>query len=198
MSAFLSTIHLSKCGSFPVDNAPPHVFTATTRFAIIFWRRGGALTTAVYPENSGWRHLVNITIRRQCNRYQGHPALCWSPCTACQSSCTAEVLLCIWYQSMEQSRGMQSMRRAAVTKYGRQGFGDRCRSSLSHLQPSDPHPSFHLGHKQAMLGPVDSVDHLKEDQLTLACYYSWAQAGGRDWCLLLCVFEAKSGRLTYN
>ena len=27
-------------------------------------------------------------------------------------------------------------------------------------------------------GPVESVDQLNEDQLTPACYYSWAQAGG--------------------
>ena len=27
-------------------------------------------------------------------------------------------------------------------------------------------------------GPVESVDELNEDQLTPACYYSWAQAGG--------------------
>ena len=27
-------------------------------------------------------------------------------------------------------------------------------------------------------GPVESVDQLNEDQLTPACYYSWAQAAG--------------------
>ena len=158
MSVFLSTTHLSKCGSFPLDNAAPHMFTATTRFAVIFWRRGGALTTAVYPENSGWRRLVNITIRWQSNRYQGHPALVqkldtlhcaeWTTCLVWQCMdaewfccsmfiqitmpCISEyttVLYCITTQ-----HGCRLQRILKMTKYARRGFGDRCPSSQLSLQ----------------------------------------------------------------
>ena len=69
-----------------------------------------------------------------------------------------------------------------VTKYGRrEGFGDTCRSSLSHLQPS------HRPIKNVLFFWIEGLHILttsslrswtKNVQLSLACYYSWAQAGG--------------------
>ena len=125
--------------------------------------RGGrcklsALTTAVYPENSGWRRLVNITIRWQSNRYQGHPALVqkldtlhcaeWTTCLVWQCMdaewfccsmfiqitmpCISEyttVLYCITTQ-----HGCRLQRILKMTKYARRGFGDRCPSSQLSLQ----------------------------------------------------------------